>query len=226
MVLVVDDEVQIVNTVSAYLRESGFDVVAAYDGRQALERFAEIRPELVVLDLMLPRLDGWTVARRVRERGNVPLILLTARDGEAERVAGLELGADDYVVKPFSPRELVARVKAVLRRASGQAPCRRLRLGAIEVDLQACHAWRSEERLSLTPTEFNLLVTLMRYPDRVFTRLQLLEATQGSTSEAFVRTVDTHIKNLRRKLETDPKHPRYLCTVYGMGYCFRAPEIG
>ena len=218
-ILVVDDEPQIVRLVRAYLEEAGFRVVIASDGEQALYVARHEKPDLVVLDLLMPRMDGLEFSRRIRRERNVPIIILTARAEEADRIVGLELGADDYVTKPFSPREVVARVRAVLRRA--QAPPEQtqvLRVGPLTLD-RATHTMTvSGHPADLTPTEFGVLETLMTSPGRVFRRDELLEAVQGVAFEAYERTVDVHIKNLRRKIEPDPAHPRYILTVRGVGY--------
>jgi len=217
-VLVVDDEPKIVRLVRAYLERAGFHVIPAYSGQEALELFRREAPALIVLDLMLPDLDGMDVARTIRKESDVPIIMLTARTGDEDRVAGLELGADDYVVKPFNPRELVARVRAVLRRAEGAVKPRVLEVGDLVVDLDRHEVRVGDRRVELTPTEFQLLATLAEQPGRVFTRLQLLDALYGTAYAASDRTVDTHVKNLRKKLEPDPKNPRYVVTVHGVGY--------
>jgi DNA-binding response OmpR family regulator len=221
-ILVVDDEVKIVRTVRAYLENAGFRVVTADDGQMALTVYRHEKPALVVLDLGLPGLDGLDVARTLRREGNVPIIMLTARVDEADRLIGLELGADDYVTKPFSPRELVARVRAVLRRAGAereQVPPP-IVAGDVTIDLERRHVTVAGQATDLTPTEFDLLVVLARHPGRVFTRLELLDRVQGYAFEGYERTVDAHVKNLRQKIERDPKQPRYILTVYGVGYKF------
>jgi two-component system alkaline phosphatase synthesis response regulator PhoP len=185
-------------------------------------QFKAERPDLVLLDLGLPGLDGIDVARRLRAQSNVPLIIVTARVEEADRLIGLELGADDYITKPFSPREVVARVRAVLRRAEAPpAAPQVIRAADVTIDLARHAASRSGEPIALTPTEFDLLAALAREPGRVFSRMQLLEAVQGDAFEGYERTVDAHIKNLRAKLERDPKQPEYVLTVFGVGYKFR-----
>ena len=220
-ILVVDDEEMIVRTVKAYLDREGFKTYTAADGEEALRAFAEKGPDLIILDLMLPKLSGIEVTRRIRATSGVPIIMLTAKAGEADRVVGLELGADDYVVKPFSPRELVARVRAVLRRLEGgTAEADRLVYGELEIGLKTREVKVAGKEIELTPTEFDLLAFLARHPAQVFTRLQLLREVQGYTYDSFARTIDTHIKNLRRKIEQDPKEPRYILTVHGVGYRF------
>ncbi len=223
-ILVVDDEPKIVRLVQAYLEKAGFQVIPAYRGQEALDLFKREEPALIVLDLMLPDIDGMDVARKIRKESDVPIIMLTARTEEADRVAGLELGADDYVVKPFNPRELVARVRAVLRRSEGLTKPRVIEAGDLVIDLDSHEVRVRGERISLTPTEFQLLATMAEQPGRVFTRLQLIDALYGTTYATSDRTVDTHIKNLRRKIEPDPKNPRYLLTVHGVGYKFQGEE--
>ncbi len=221
-ILVVDDESQIVDLLRSYLTRDGFDVDHAADGKAALAAFLRLRPDLVILDLMLPQLDGREVCRRIRETAQTPIIMLTARDEETDKLVGLELGADDYITKPFSPREVVARVRAVLRRGSREAPDQ-IRVGELAIDLRAHEVSISGRRVELTPTEFKLLETLARYPNQVFTRMQLIDRVQGQAFEGYERTVDAHIKNLRGKVESDPRAPRYIVTVFGVGYKFQVP---
>jgi len=218
-ILVVDDEKKLVNVLRGYLEQAGFGVVTAYDGKSALAAFRREKPALVLLDLNLPEMDGLDVARSIRKESNTPLIMVTARVEETDRLIGLELGADDYIVKPFSPREVVARVRAVLRRAHKEnAPAEILRAGDIEMDLTRHAVQIQNESIELTPTEFDLLGALMRNPGRAFTRMQLLDLVQGEAFEGYERTIDAHIKNLRQKLGDDPKRPRYILTVFGVGY--------
>ncbi len=220
-ILIVDDEEMIVRTVKAYLDREGFKTYTAFDGEAALQAFADKGPDLIILDLMLPKLSGIEVTRAIRAKSSVPIIMLTAKAAEADRVVGLELGADDYVVKPFSPRELVARVRAVLRRYEGEGmEGERIVVGGIEIDLKTRELKVDGRDVELTPTEFDLLAYLARHPGQVFTRLQLLREVQGYTYDSFARTIDTHVKNLRRKIEADPKAPRYILTVHGVGYRF------
>lgn len=220
-ILVVEDEPQLVKVLRGYLEQAGFAVLTASDGPGALAQFRHAKPDLVLLDLNLPGLDGLEVARRLRRDSNVPLIMVTARVDETDRLIGLELGADDYILKPFSPREVVARVRAVLRRAEA-APAAPVLIRAADlvIDLTRHTATRAGEALDLTPTEFGLLAALAREPGRAFTRLQLLDAAQGDAFEGYERTVDAHIKNLRAKLERNPKQPHYIETVFGIGYRF------
>jgi DNA-binding response OmpR family regulator len=220
-ILVVDDEARIVKLVRDYLERAGFDVLAAHDGETALVVARRARPDLIVLDLMLPGVDGLDVCRRLRQESGVPIIMLTARAEESDRIVGLELGADDYVSKPFSPGELVARVRATLRRTTGEiGPTTVIRAAAVELDTSALTATIAGLPVDLTPTEFQLLATLVRRPGRIFSREQLLEAVHGVAFDGYDRSVDSHIKNLRRKMEPDPRQPRYIQTVYGVGYRF------
>ncbi|HET9520567.1 MAG TPA: response regulator transcription factor [Candidatus Limnocylindrales bacterium] len=224
-ILIVDDEPKIATLARDYLEHAGFAVLTATDGRTALETIRRSRPDLVVLDLGLPEVDGLDVTREVRRTSTLPIVMLTARDDEIDKVLGLELGADDYLTKPFSPRELVARVKAVLRRVEA-APAADsdardvVRAGDLVIDLPRMRADVAGRLVELTPTEFQLLATLAAQPGRIFTRSQLLDAVHGVAFESYERAIDTHIKNIRRKLEPDPRAPRYLLTVYGVGYRF------
>ncbi|MGC9400011.1 MAG: response regulator transcription factor [Anaerolineae bacterium] len=219
-ILVADDEPQITRVVRSYLEQAGYRVVTAYDGEEALYLTHREKPDLVVLDIQMPKVDGLEFTRRVRaERPDLAIIMLTARVEETDRIVGLELGADDYVTKPFSPRELVARVRAVLRRARPSAPqAQLLRAGPLTLDRAQRLVTLEGEPVDLTPMEFDILATLMDAPGRVFSRAEILEATQGVAFEAYERTVDAHIKNLRQKLEPQPSEPRYILTVRGAGY--------
>jgi two-component system, OmpR family, alkaline phosphatase synthesis response regulator PhoP len=223
-VLLVDDDSRITQVARDYLAHAGFAVVVAHDGPGALAAFRAEQPDLVVLDLGLPGLDGLDVTRALRKASPVPIIMLTARAEESDKLVGLELGADDYMTKPFSPKELVARVRAVLRRAegaaTGTAAPEMIRAGALTLDLPRLRATLSDRRIDLTPTEFELLAALARQPGRIFTRAQLLDAVRGVAVESYERAIDTHIKNIRRKLEPNPREPRYVLTVYGLGYKF------
>ncbi len=223
-ILVVDDEPQIARLAQDYLVRDGFRVVVAGDGATALAQARHDPPDLVVLDLNLPGMDGLEVCRALRRTSDVPVIMLTARAEEADRLIGLELGADDYIVKPFSPRELVARVRAVLRRARGavREPAV-IRAGALEIDIESHAVRRGGADLALTRSEFNLLAILAQNPGQVFTREQLIERIHGVAYDGVDRSVDSHIKNLRRKIEVDPLAPQYVLTVYGVGYRFAGP---
>ena len=220
-VLVVDDELRITRLVRDYLRQAGFSVVEASDGPGALQAARDHALDAIVLDLGLPGMDGLDVTRELRAASNVPIIILTARTEESDRIVGLELGADDYVTKPFSPRELVARLRAVLRRVDMADPDTRvLRVGAVVVDRPKMRVTVDGDEVDLTPTEFELVATLAAQPGRVFTRAQLLDAVHGVAFETYERAVDAHVKNIRRKLEPDPRRPRYVQTVHGVGYRF------
>jgi len=221
LILVVDDEPKIVKLARDYLEQGSFRVATAEDGMTALAAARQDRPDLIVLDLTLPAMDGLDVCRALRRESDVPIIMLTARVEEADRLIGLELGADDYITKPFSPRELVARVRAVLRRVRGGVHQPGLiRAGDLEIDLNGHRVTRAGEPLRLTRIEFNLLATLAQHPGQTFSRAQLLDRLHGVAYEGFDRSVDAHIKNLRHKLESNPAEPRYVLTVYGVGYKF------
>jgi two-component system alkaline phosphatase synthesis response regulator PhoP len=227
-ILVVDDEPGIVQIARDYLDRAGFRVITAGDGEAALRLARAERPSLLVLDLMLPGMDGLDVARALRQdpaTRKLPIIMLTARVDEADRLIGLELGADDYITKPFSPRELVARVRAVLRRSEGEpAPGGVIHSGGLSVDLERRTVRRDGELIELTATEFDLLAVLAREPGRPFTRAQLLEIVYDVSYTGYDRTIDAHIKNLRRKIEPDTAEPRYILTIYGVGYKFAEPS--
>ena len=220
-VLVVDDERQIATIARDYLTRAGFAVSVAADGATGLELARQKRPDLVVLDLGLPKLDGLEVARALRKESDVPIIMLTARVDENDRLHGFEVGADDYITKPFSPRELVARVSSVLRRARYDPErASKFEIADLSIDSTKMRVERHGKPIDLTATEFQLLTALARHPGRVFTRAQLLDAVRGMEVESFERAIDAHVKNVRRKLERDPHRPRYLLTVYGIGYKF------
>ena len=223
LILVVDDEPKIVTLAQDYLEQAGFRVSTAGDGKAALETARRERPELVILDLSLPEMDGIDVCRALRSDSDVPIIMLTARVGEADRLIGLELGADDYVTKPFSPRELVARVRAIFRRVQGSfAGSGIIRTGDLEIDLVGHEVKRNGETVRVTPIEFNVLSTLAGRPGQTFTRAQLLDRLHSIDYEGLDRSVDSHVKNLRRKIEPVPTEPHYVLTVYGVGYKFNA----
>ena len=220
-ILVVDDEVKIARVVRAYLEREGYRVVEAQDGAQALEMARRERPDLVVLDLMLPEVSGWDVCRSLRQESSIPVIMLTARDEDTDKIVGLELGADDYITKPFNPKELVARVRAVLRRVGPQRVAGKvISAGDLRVDLERREVRLRGEEIRLTPTEFDLLSAMAEHPGRVFTRAQLTETALGESFEGYDRAVDSHIKNLRQKIEPDSRRPRYVLTVFGVGYKF------
>jgi two-component system, OmpR family, alkaline phosphatase synthesis response regulator PhoP len=217
-ILVVDDEPKITRLVRDYLESAGFAVISAGDGQEAVMRARTERPDLVVLDLGLPRLDGLDVTRRLRQAGELPIIMLTARDDETDKLIGLELGADDYVTKPFSPRELVARVRAVLRRHERPEVADRFTAGRLLLDVPRMRLEVDGRSVELTATEFALLAAMARQPGRVFTRSQLLDAIHGVAFDSYERAIDAHVRNIRRKIEADPHQPRHLLTVYGVGY--------
>jgi two-component system, OmpR family, alkaline phosphatase synthesis response regulator PhoP len=221
-ILVVDDEPKIVELARDYLEHAGFAVVSAFDGSEALTRARTDAPDLIVLDLGLPKLDGLDVARALRRDSNVPIVILSGRSDETDKLVGLELGADDYVTKPFSPKELVARVRAVLRRIERPAPASDIiRASDVTLDVPRMRVRAGDRDVELTSTEFQLLAALAREPGRVFTRSQLLDAVHGVAFESYERAIDAHVKNIRRKLESDPREPHYLQTVHGVGYRFR-----
>jgi DNA-binding response OmpR family regulator len=224
-ILIVEDEPELVRVLRDYLEKGGYTVLTANRGDVGLSMWQRERPDLVLLDLNLPGMDGLDVAREIRRKAETPLIMVTARVEEADRLIGLELGADDYITKPYSPREVVARVRTVLRRA-GAAPAtpQVLRAGGLEIDLDAHVVRREGEPVELTPTEFNLLAALAGQPGRVFNRMQLLDISQGDAYAGYERTIDAHIKNLRAKIEPDPKNPSYIETVFGVGYRFRQEQ--
>lgn len=222
-ILIADDEQAIVDTVRVYLIEAGMQVVTAKNGREAVFAFRHESPALVILDVMMPEMDGWEAARLIRRESQVPLLFLTARVDDIDHVTGLEIGADEYLTKPFSPRVLVAHVRALLRRTYGElgsvTPV--WRVGDLEVNSETHTVTRAGMRIDLTPTEFELLAALIARPGRVFTRVELLDRLQGQSFAAFERAIDVHIKNLRAKLENDPREPEYIETVFGVGYRMR-----
>jgi two-component system alkaline phosphatase synthesis response regulator PhoP len=220
-ILIVEDEPALVKVLRSYLEQAGFSVLTAYRGDTGLSTWEHKRPDLVILDLNLPGMDGLDVAREIRRKSATPIIMLTARVEEADQLIGLELGADDYITKPFSPRVVVAHVRALLRRAEGGIVAPKvLRVADLEIDLESHTITRAGQPVDLTPTEFSLLVTLASQPGRAFNRLQLLETSQGTAYEGYERTIDAHIKNIRAKIEVNPKKPQYIETVFGVGYRF------
>ena len=225
-ILVVDDDRKIVDLVRLYLERDGYRVLVAYDGLKALELARQRRPDLVVLDLLLPEVDGLDICRILQTESQVPIIMLTAKTTEADRLVGLDLGADDYVTKPFSPRELVARVRAVLRRVGEEAPHgpAEMCFADLVINRRRHEVQVRGQVVDLTPTEFRLLEVLTGEPGRAFTRMELLDRVFGYDFEGFERTVDVHVKNLRKKIEADPKQPTYLKTVYGVGYKFSGDQ--
>lgn len=220
-IMVVDDEKRLVSLVESYLKQAGYRVVTAFDGREALAAAGRELPDLIILDIMMPEMDGYEFIESYRREHATPIILLTARVEEQEQVIGLDLGADDYITKPFRPRELMARVRAVLRRAGQtEPPAKVLKAAGITLDRGTRSVKVQDRYVDLTPSEFDLLAALMAAPGRVFSRLDLLDIIQGIRYEGYQRTIDLHVKNLRAKIETDPRAPHYVETVYGVGYRF------
>jgi DNA-binding response OmpR family regulator len=225
-ILIADDEQHILETVAAYLRQEGYQVVTARNGSEAVYTFRHEQPDLVILDVMMPEMDGWQAARLIRKDSSVPLLFLTARIDDADQITGLELGADEYIAKPFSPRVVVAKVRALLRRAYGelaQEP-QIWRVGDLELNAESRRVTVGGQPIDLTPSEFGILQTLIARPGRVFTRMELLDAVQGEAYAGYERTIDVHVKNLRLKIEPDPRTPRYIETVYGVGYRLRIAD--
>lgn len=224
-IMVVEDEKKLVELIRTYLEKEGYEVIALYSGSEALTEFKNQKPDLIILDLMLPKVDGLEICREIRKVSDVPIIMLTAKAEEVDKLIGLEMGADDYVTKPFSPRELTARVKTVLRRGRKAAiDNSEIRLGTLTIAPGRHEAFVGERLLELTATEFKLLIALAKNQGRVYSRKQLIELAQGYLFEGYERTIDTHIKNLRQKLEEDPSQPKYIKTVHGVGYKFEAPK--
>jgi len=222
-ILVVDDEKRIISLLKAYLEQQGFGVATATNGKDALFIARQEKPDLIILDVMMPEMDGYEFMRQHRKERETPIILLTAKVEEDDKVIGLELGADDYVTKPFSPRELTSRVRAVLRRTGQSLPRTEVyRLGGVTLDRDSHLVTLDEEVVDLTPSEFDLLAVLISAPGRTFTRLELLDQIQDTAFAGYERTIDVHVKNLRAKIEQDPRQPRYIETVYGVGYRFAA----
>ncbi len=223
-ILLVDDEVKIIEVVRSYLEHSGYEVFEAYSGRQALEIFEKTVPSLVILDLMLPDMNGEDVCKILRKQSRVPIIMLTARVKEEDILQGLDMGADDYVLKPFSPKQLLARVAAILRRVSEDpvplSNTMAFNNGDLVIDNLKYEVRKNGNTLNLTPNEYRILMTMIKYPEKTFTREELICMALGSDFDGFDRTIDTHVKNLRQKIETDPKLPKYILTVHGVGYRF------
>ncbi len=225
-VLIIEDEVELAKVLESYLERAGYDVLMASDGQKGLALWEARSPQMILLDLNLPGMDGIEIARQIRQKDDTPIIMVTARVEEVDRLLGLELGADDYISKPYSPREVVARVRAVLRRVekSGVEQAQVIHVDDLKIDTDAFLVFQSDVNVDLTPTEFSLLATMAAQPGRVFSRLQLLEACQGVAYEGYERSIDAHIKNLRAKLGDDSKAPRYIETVFGVGYRFKRVE--
>jgi len=219
-VLIVEDDEKLAALIQTYFQKEGFATTVVYDGLSGVRLADERRPDILVLDLMLPGLDGWEVCRRIRKNSDVPIIMLTARDDETDRLIGLEIGADDYVTKPFSPREVVARAKVILRRTHKQPLAQITRIGNLLIDIGRHEVRKGDELIELTPTEFKILELFTANSGRVLSRLQIVEKIQDYAFEGYDRTIDAHVKNLRRKIEDNPKEPRLIQTVYGLGYKF------
>jgi len=223
-ILIVDDEVKIVEVVKSYLENSGYSVYEAYNGKEALDKFEKEKPALVILDLMLPDITGEEICKTLRKKSRVPIIMLTAKVEEEDILKGLNIGADDYVTKPFSPRQLVARVEAVLRRTSDAlVPLSSIisfNNDELVIDTLKYEVKRRGEVINLTPNEYKLLLTMVKYPDKTFTREELIYMALGEDFDGYDRTIDTHIKNIRQKIEIDPKNPKYIVTIHGIGYRF------
>ena len=224
-ILVVDDDTNICELLRLYLTKEGYQVTTANDGEEGLEKFNQLKPDMVLLDVMMPRMDGLEVCRRIRKLGNTPVMMLTAKGEIEDRIIGLELGADDYLIKPFSPRELVARVRALFRRAhqADEPAVEVLDFGDLVIDISGHKILVEDKEVDLTASEFKLLTTLARHPGRVYNRMELVEKVLGYDFEGYERTIDSHVKNLRAKLGDDPKKPKWLYTVHGVGYRFEAP---
>ncbi|HYG57467.1 MAG TPA: response regulator transcription factor [Symbiobacteriaceae bacterium] len=224
LILVVDDEERIADSIRQYLETEGFRVLTAAEGNTALDLVRKHTPDLVVLDVMMPGRDGWSVCREIRSAGKIPVIMVTARSEEADKLLGLELGADDYLTKPFSVRELAARIRTVLRRTQGELAANpgddAAQFGPLRINFQASEVTLDDDPVTLTATELKLLTTLARRPGRVFSRTQLMEVALGGYYEGYERSIDTHISNLRKKIEPEPAHPRWILTVHGLGYKF------
>jgi DNA-binding response OmpR family regulator len=218
-ILIVEDEKKIVDIVKAYLEREGFQVMVAYDGKAAIDTAGSQKPDLIILDLMLPEISGLDVCRTIRQISRVPIIMLTARDDVADKIVGLELGADDYITKPFNPNELVSRIRAVLRRTQGTAETGvEIRVADLVIDIDKRTVRRGDTRIELTSTEFDLLKTLAENQGRVFSRMQLLNSLQGDAYEGYERTIDSHVKNLRKKIESNEGKTKYITTIHGIGY--------
>lgn len=225
-VLIVDDDAKLAKLLTTYFEKAGFLTEVDTDGLNALQIVRQRKPDIIVLDLMLPGLDGWEVCQKIRRDNDTPIIMLTARDDESDRLVGLEIGADDYVTKPFSPKEVVARARVILRRTRKEVVQHEpVQISNLTIDFERYRVERNGKTIELTPTEFKILGILATNVDKVFSRLQIVEQTQGYTFDGYERTIDAHIKNLRRKLEENPKEPQYIQTVYGIGYKF-AGDVG
>jgi len=221
-ILIIEDEEKIVKIIQAYLEREGYRVLTALNGKEGMEKAINEEPDLIILDLMLPEISGWDICRNLRRDSSVPIIMLTAHGEDTDKIVGLELGADDYVTKPFNPKELVSRVRAVLRRVHNKvgAPAI-ITVDDLSINVAKHIVSRGNDIIELTPIEFELLELMARNPGHVYNRMQILDRVQGNTYDGYDRTVDSHIKNLRKKIEADPEHPHYIITVHGIGYKFR-----
>ena len=218
--LLVDDDPDLLYTLQKYLQQAGYSTVTANNGKSAIDMFETEKPEAALIDVMMPELDGFEVVKKIRSVSSIPIILLTARSDETDKIVGLELGADDYVTKPFSPREVVARLKAIMRRGNQnqQEKTSKITINAITADKNTRSVMRDNSHIQLTKTEFDILITLMESPEQVFTRDQIIDRVLGYTYEGFERTIDAHVRNLRKKIEPDANNPVYIKTVFGVGY--------
>ncbi|MGI6451525.1 MAG: response regulator transcription factor [Desulfitobacteriia bacterium] len=227
-ILVIDDEVRLLEVIKEYLLKEGFEVFTSINGEEALRLFPLLRPDFIILDLMLPDLSGEEICKQIRRESDVPILMLTAKSGEEDRIKGLALGADDYLVKPFSPRELVMRVKAILRRTAGQTKTNNLLTfnnGELEINIDEHTVSKWGKELRLTPNEFSILLVMAQNPNKTYSRAQLINAALGYAFAGYERTIDAHIKNIRQKIEDNLKEPRYIITVYGIGYKFQGDKL-
>jgi len=223
-IFIIDDEISLLEVIKDYLQKEGYEVFTSVNGEEALRLFAVLKPDFVILDLMLPDVSGEEICRRIRKESDVPILMLTAKTGEEDRIHGLSLGADDYLVKPFSPRELVMRVKAILRRTAGNIKTANLlsfNSGDLEINIDEHTVRKNGDEIRLTPNEFSILLVLAQNPNRTYSRAQLINAAMGYDFAGYERTIDAHIKNIRQKIEDNIKEPRYIITVYGIGYKFQ-----
>ncbi|HHV64879.1 MAG TPA: response regulator transcription factor [Peptococcaceae bacterium] len=227
-IFVIDDEVRLLEVIKEYLQKEGFEVFTSINGEEAIRLFPILRPDFIILDLMLPDLSGEEICRQIRRESDVPILMLTAKSGEEDRITGLALGADDYLVKPFSPRELVMRVKAILRRTEGQTKTKNTLIfnnGELEINIDEHTVSKRGKELRLTPNEFSILLVMAQNPNKTYSRAQLINAAFGYAFAGYERTIDAHIKNIRQKIEDNLKEPRYIITVYGIGYKFQGDKL-
>lgn len=223
-IFIIDDEIRLLEVIKDYLQKEGYEVFTSVNGEEALRLFTVLKPDFIILDLMLPDVSGEEICRRIRKESNVPILMLTAKTGEEDRIQGLSLGADDYLVKPFSPRELVMRVKAILRRTAGNIKTANLlsfNAGDLEINIDEHTVRKKGDEIRLTPNEFSILLVMAQNPNRTYSRAQLINSAMGYDFAGYERTIDAHIKNIRQKIEDNLKEPRYIITVYGIGYKFQ-----